>query len=86
MKYLNGLKVKRLLTDIGFCHTVRYEDTIPDKVVFNVMLYETRDNYYTLKIYQNGVCVHELPSYLDMIETFRYADKVLDEIITKETT
>lgn len=81
MKYLSGLKIKTLLTERGICYMVHYEDTLPEKCVFDIKVYATKSNALDWEIWLNGLCVHSGPSYLDLVATFEYCDLALADII-----
>lgn len=84
MKHLNGLKIKTILAERGLCHTVKLEDTIPQPVVFEVFVYVGSHNAYEWEIWLNKLKVHSGTSYLDLHQTFIYADKVIDYIIEEQ--
>lgn len=81
MKYLAGLKIKTLLTDRGLCYLVHYEDTLPEKCVFDIKVYAGKTNALDWEVCLNGLCIHAGASYLGLSETFEYADLALADII-----
>jgi hypothetical protein len=81
MQYLAGHKIRTILTNRGICHTIWHEDIVPEKVLFDVKIYVGKKNAYDGEVWLNGLRVHVWDSYLDLHETFVYADKVISDII-----
>lgn len=82
LKHLKG-RIKTDLTDAGICHRMHCTDIVEGR--FEVMIYVSGNNAYKAQVWHDRKLVHELPSYVDLFETFCKCDSIIDNIIESKS-